>query len=128
MNTAETNPEPTTSEPEAANRPLVAPRVDILENEHEYLVVADLPGVDRDDLTLDFERGQLTLRAKRSLSTSGERLASERADADFGRVFRIPDQVDASKIDAKLAEGVLEVHLPKADANRPRRISIRAVA
>lgn len=122
-----TNPksEATTTEPV---RPMLTPAVDVFEDAHEYRLVADLPGVKREDLSLDLERGELTLLARRSAAREGERLVSGRIDAEYRRVFRLPDTVDANAIEATLEGGVLQVRLPKADGIKPRRISIKAVA
>lgn len=123
MNTQETHP---TTAPEPRLR--IAPPVDIFESEDEYLLVADLPGVQLEDVDLELERGELTLVAKRPPSSAeGKLLRHDRREGDFARVFEIPDEVDATKIEAKLAEGVLEVRLPKSDGSRRRRISIEAV-
>lgn len=122
------SPEPSKAVHEVGDRPVLAPPVDIYENEQEYLVRADLPGVHKDDLALDLDKGELTLFAKRGLERPGETLAAGRREGDFRRVFRIPDEVDAGKVEASFEDGVLEVHLPKAERNKPRRITVKAVA
>lgn len=115
---------------EVGDRPVLAPAVDIYENEAEYLVLADLPGVTEQDVDLDLERGELTLFAKRAVDADvdAEALSAERREGDFRRVFRIPDEVDPARVEAKLDGGVLQVRLPKSERNRPRKISINAVA
>lgn len=113
---------------EVGDAPLLVPPVDIFENAEEYRVVADLPGVRQQDVQLDLERGELTLFAKRSLSREGETLALGRREGDFRRVFRIPEEVDATKVEASFDQGVLQVRLPKSERTKPRRISIKAVA
>ena len=120
--------DPTKAVHEVGDRPVLAPPVDIFENEHEYRVLADLPGVRKDDVTLDLDKGELTLFAKRGLPRSGEALAAGRREGDYRRVFRIPDEVDVTKVEASFEGGVLEVRLPKADRIRPRRITVKAVA
>ncbi|MCA9712352.1 MAG: Hsp20/alpha crystallin family protein [Myxococcales bacterium] len=106
--------------------PVLTPAVDVLESADEYRVIADLPGVAQEDVRLDLERGELTLVAKRSPAREGEALAQGRAAGDFRRVFRIPEEVDASKVQASLSDGVLVVRLPKSDRTKPRRIAINA--
>lgn len=113
---------------EVGDRPVLAPPVDIYENAHEYLVLADLPGVREDDVALDLDKGELMLFAKRELSRPGEALAAGRRDGDFRRVFRIPDEVDVAKIEASFEHGVLRVKLPKAERIKPRRIAVKAIA
>lgn len=107
-------------------RPVVAPLVDIYENQEEYLVLADLPGVRTDDVQVRFEDGELTIRASRNDNGAGEVLGSEFTAADYVRRFSIPETVDASKIDAKLQAGVLHLTLPKATRVRPRQISVKS--
>jgi HSP20 family molecular chaperone IbpA len=99
----------------ASTRPAIAPAVDIYENEHEYLVLADLPGVANDGVQIRFEKGELSLFAKR-----------EAAQADFRRLFTIPETVDSERIDANLQAGVLHLVLPKASKAKPRQITVKA--
>lgn len=119
---------PSASAPEADAAPLLTPLVDIFENAEEYRVVADLPGVAPDDVTLDLEQGELTLFARRSVSREGQTLARGRREGNFRRVFRVPQEVDTTKVEAAFDQGVLEVRLPKSESIRPRRIAINAVA
>jgi HSP20 family molecular chaperone IbpA len=108
------------------NRPVIAPAVDIYENEHEYLVLADLPGVAHDGVQIRFEGGELSLDATRQDETASEYIGNEIVAADYRRLFRIPETVDSEKIDAKLVNGVLHLVLPKASKARPRQISVKA--
>ena len=94
-------------------RRVVAPPVDIYENGDEYLIVADVPGVAQDAIYVALEEDQLSLTA-------------DREDLRFRRVFRIPQAVDRGAIIAELKRGVLDLHLPKSEADKPRRIQIRA--
>lgn len=100
-----------------SSRPVVAPAVDIYENDEGYLVFADLPGVASEGIDIRYEDGELRLQGARA----------ER-EADFLRVFRIPEDVDAQAIDAALDKGVLELRLPKAKTVQPRKIVVRAGA
>ncbi len=110
-----------------SSRPVIAPAVDIYENEHEYLVLADLPGVPHDGVRIRFEGGELSLDATRQDDQgSSEYLGNEIVAADYRRLFRIPETVDSEKIDAKLSNGVLHLVLPKASKARPRQISVKA--
>jgi HSP20 family protein len=109
-----------------SDRPVVVPYVDVFENEQELVVVADLPGVARDDLTIRLEENELTIEARRSPVTQGAPLATEYRTADYRRSFVLPRGIDRDAIDARLTAGVLRVGLPKAAAARPRRIEIKA--
>ena len=81
-----------------------------------------------EDSTGDLDKGELIVFAKRDVVRVGEGLALERREGDFRRVFRIPDEVDVTKVEASFEHGVLEVRLPKSERTKPRRISIKAVA
>jgi HSP20 family protein len=99
----------------------VRPRVDVFENEHELLVVADVPGAAKDSIDVRFEGGELRLEARRAAGPEGQALAEEYRVASYRRAFAMPEGIDAEKIAAELT-----VHLPKASAKRPRRIDVRA--
>jgi len=102
------------------------PRVDILETEDELLLFADLPGVREENVDIRFESGELTLHARRTQTDVGEgQWLWENETGDFFRAFRISEQVDASKIWAELKNGVLTLHLPKVEAAKPRKITVR---
>jgi len=108
-------------------RPAVAPRVDVLENENEILLFADLPGVSAQDLRIDLEKERLTIEARRSGSPEqGTELLAEYRPADYRRTFLVPRSIERDKIDAELKAGVLKLRLPRADALKPRSIPIRA--
>lgn len=104
------------------DRPSVAPLIDIYENNDELLLVADVPGATREGVSIDFERNQLTLTARRdgALGPRG------RQAPDYYRAFMVPSGIDAQNISAELKDGVLRVHLPKSSAVKPRRIEVRA--
>lgn len=108
------------------DRPVVAPLVDIFENEHEYLLRADVPGVARQDVDVHYDRGMLTLEAEQKDGQEGELLLDEWTPVLFRRVFRLPEKIDADQIAAKLHDGVLELRIPKSPEARPRRIEIDA--
>jgi len=105
-------------------RPAITPPVDIYENSDELLVLADLPGVTKDQLSIHFDKGQLTLEGRRVGAVEGNLLASEFRPLDYKRTFLVPQGIDTDKISAELSNGVLRVHLPKAASLRPRQIDI----
>lgn len=112
------------TEKNGAQRPVAAPAVDVFENEHELLVVADLPGVAQDQMSIHFDKGRLTIEGKRTLPTWTPRFTETEA-ADFRRTFLVPQGIDAEKIGAELSQGVLKVHLPKHASVKPRRIEVK---
>ncbi len=109
-----------------SERPSVAPLVDLYENEDELLLVADLPGVSKGGLEIQFHDGVLSLEGRREIEREGATLLrAEYRPADFVRHFTVADGIDMEKIDASLADGVLQLKLPKAAALKPRKIEIK---
>jgi HSP20 family protein len=107
-------------------RAMVAPPVDIFENADELLVLADVPGVTRDTITIDLNKGQLTLTARRVDPEGGTTASKAWGAFDYHRAFLVPSGIDAEKITAELSNGVLSVRLPKSAALKPRRIEVKA--
>ena len=104
----------------------VAPRVDVLETENEYLLLADLPGVRPGDVDVRYEQGELTVHGRRQADAAARRpLLGEYAGVNFHRVFAVTDTVAADRIEADLRDGVLTVRLPKVEAVKPRKIAVR---
>jgi HSP20 family protein len=102
------------------------PRVDILENDKELTLFADVPGVKPEDVNLRYENGELLLYARVQPRAQGKRLLlQEYEEGDFYRVFTIHESINAGDISAEVKNGVLTVHLPKAEAARPRQITVR---
>ena len=102
------------------------PLVDILDRENELVLRADLPGADKDGLELRFESGTLLLRArvKPRLPDKANWLLREYGVGDFERRFAVSEILDASRITAEYADGVLTIHLPKVESAKPRRIPV----
>lgn len=111
-----------------ANRqiPTVTPVVDILENDDEILLFADMPGVSREDVVVNIENGQLALSGRRKMSTAGAATWEEFGEVEYRRVFSVPQAINVGKVGAELKEGVLRLRLPKSEAAKPRQIEIKA--
>ena len=106
-------------------RPAVAPPVDIYENDDEVLVLADVPGVPSDGVTLSFENSQLIIEASSTPpDVDGSALFREFVDVDYRRAFQLAPGIDAGKISAEMQSGTLTIHLPKAAALKPRQIPV----
>lgn len=104
------------------------PRVDILENDNEMTIFADMPGVRAEDLDIRFENGELSIFGKVLPRHENVGFAyGEYGIGDFFRTFLISEAVDSEKISADLNNGVLTLHLPKSEAAKPRRISVQAL-
>lgn len=107
----------------------VAARVDVLETENEFLILADLPGVRPDDVDVRFEKGELTLHGRRPGGEATRRpLLAEHDGASYHRAFAVAETVAADRITADLVNGVLTVRLPKIEAVKPRKIAVRGAS
>ncbi len=107
-------------------RLLFNPPIDIYETPDGLVLYADLPGVTAEGLELQVQDNRLTLfgRVQSSERTEAVLLHQEYQVGDFLRSFILSDEVDHDRIQAKLANGVLRVELPKAPRARPRRIEV----
>ena len=104
-----------------------SPAVDIYETESEIQVQAELPGVDRKDISLNLEKNILTLKGERHFekeTTQENYHRIERAYGGFSRSFSIPAIVDEEKIRAEYKEGVLKISLPKKAQVKSKQIQI----
>ena len=102
-------------------------RVDILEESDRYILHADLPGVKKDDLSVEVEGDQLTLKATRELHANEEgknSLSEQHRRIEYMRSFSLGDVVDPAKIEGNLEDGVLRLILHKRERALPRRIEV----
>lgn len=106
----------------------LAPSVDVVENDNEYVVKADLPGVRKEDIDITIQENMLTINAQTKGETEekqGDRvIRQERHFGRYVRSMRLGSQVDESKVTAKYADGTLELILPKAEEVKPKKISV----
>ena len=103
------------------------PAVDIREEANRYLLTADIPGVDRENVEITLEEEVLTVKGERSTETddSGEGYRRrERTYGTFMRQFTLPETVDTGSISATVKDGVLEIEIPKQDKPEPRKITV----
>jgi HSP20 family protein len=103
------------------------PRVDVMETDEELLLFADLPGTKPGDVDIRFENGELALHGRRNPEKHGRLWQREYEPGNFYRVFRLTEAIAADKIHAELKNGVLTVHLPKAEAVKPRKIAVKGI-
>lgn len=103
------------------------PRCDIVETDDELVLFADVPGVDTDDVDVRYENGELTIYGKCATRRQADNYVDfEYGIGDFYRAFAINEAIDADKIAAELKNGVLTLHLPKSEAVKPRKISVKS--
>ncbi len=118
-------PVPTQKEGTHSRERYVAPPVDIYETQAGLVVMADLPGVSKENLDVRVENGLLTIRGRTHSAAPAEAIYREFELANFFRQFELSDKVDQDKITAELKHGVLTLNLPKAEAAKPRQIEVK---
>ncbi len=106
-----------------------APSVDIDEDANQYLIKADLPGVDKENIDVKLENGMLSIRGDKHTESEtdkgGKHHRRERFHGTFARSFTLPDSIDADKVDAAYKDGVLTLAIPKVEKARPKSIDIK---
>ena len=103
------------------------PRVDIKEEADRFVIYADIPGVDPQDIELQMDKGVLSVKGERKSENASEteRFSRiERRHGGFHRRFALPDSADADGIAATGKNGVLEISIPKKPETTPRRIQV----
>jgi HSP20 family protein len=102
------------------------PAVDIVENDMGITLLADMPGVSKDRLSVKVDGDNLTIEGSAQVAVPEklELLHSEIRNPYFRRSFTLSRELDPAKIEANLRDGVLRLHIPKAEEARPRRIEV----
>ena len=104
-----------------------SPAVDIFETENDIMVKAELPGIERKDITLNLDNNVLTLKGERKFEKETRQENYHRIERSYGgfsRAFSIPAIVDEEKIRADYKDGILSIALPKKDQVKPKEIRI----
>jgi len=104
-----------------------SPLVDIKEEKDCFLVIADVPGVKKEDIAISLDQHVLTLKGERQFEKSEQHQGyrrRERAQGEFYRRFSLPQTADDAKITARYAHGVLEIIIPKKEAATEKKIEI----
>lgn len=105
------------------------PAVDIREEENRYVIHADVPGVEPEDIEVNMEDGVLSIKGQRYSETRDEDEGYKRAErvrGSFSRRFNLPESADAEAISAKSSNGVLEIVIPKQARVMPKRIKVES--
>jgi HSP20 family molecular chaperone IbpA len=108
-------------------RQALAPAVDIAESESGITLLADMPGVSKERLTIKVEGDSLTIEGQAQIDVPDniELLHSEVRSPYFRRSFTLSRDLDPAKIEATLRNGVLQMHIPKSEEARPKRIEVK---
>ncbi len=104
-----------------------SPAVDIKEEDNQFLLIADIPGVDPKNIDIHMENGILTIKGERNSELKTEHEGFKRIERKHGifyRRFTMPEGVNPEGIDAKSDNGVLTVSIPKQEAVKPRKITV----
>ncbi|MBF8294816.1 MAG: Heat shock protein, Hsp20 family [Bacteroidetes bacterium] len=104
------------------------PTMDIAEYQSEYVVIAEMPGVKKEDVKITFEKSLLTVQGQRKsfeIPQDARVLLNEMRVRDFSRSIRIPVEVDVNDLSAELENGMLRIVLPKAEEAKPKQIEVK---
>jgi HSP20 family protein len=106
----------------------IAPRLDVVERDNEFVVKAEMPGMKKDDIEVSLESGVLTITAETKSETEekeGDRvIRQERRYGKFLRSLRLGKEIDEKKVKASYKDGILELVLPKAEEVKPKKIAV----
>ncbi len=106
----------------------VSPRLDVAEYENETVVIAELPGVNKSDISLTIHEGVLTIsgsRKERTLPEKSSWIRREVGTGKFNRSITLPHEVHLGAVSAEMENGLLKIVLPKAEDAKPKEIKIR---
>jgi HSP20 family molecular chaperone IbpA len=114
-------------QPHGREQPTMTPRVDVLEDGTGITLLADLPGVSRDALEIHVESDSLTIEGQVSTATpeAMEATYAEVRVPRFRRMFTLSRELDGSRIEAQLKDGVLRLRIPKQEHAQPRRVQVK---
>ena len=104
------------------------PSIEVIDGENEFTVRAEIPGVDPKAVEVNVTDGVLTLSGEKKHEAEEKHegyVRAERSYGAFSRSIALPDTVDAAKATAEAANGVLTLHLPKAEAAKPKKIDVQ---
>ena len=105
-----------------------SPAVDIVEDDKEFLVKAELPEVKKENVHVTVENGVLTIYGERKFEKEEKNRRYHRVERSFGsfsRSFSLPEGADASKVHAEFKDGILQVHMQKSETAKPKQIEVK---
>lgn len=107
-----------------------SPLADVAEDDEGYLIIAELPEVEKKDVAVTVENGLLTIAGERKAPNQEGKNRKwhrvERAYGTFARTFSLPDDGDAAKVSAEFKDGMLSIRIAKRETARPKQIEIKA--
>jgi len=109
------------------NMPVFIPAVDVYESENALTMVADMPGVPPESIDINMDSDQLTIRGTLpQQEDKGKAIFKEYTAGDYYRQFTLSSDIDREKIQASMKDGVLKLVMPKAEAAKPRKITVKS--
>ena len=108
---------------------LTTPAVDITESDDEYCVRAELPGVEKNDVTVELEHGVLQIRGEKKSRRDEKTEKGRRLECTYGafsRGFSLPQDADPDRISAEFKDGVLSISIAKQPGSKPKQISVKS--
>ncbi len=110
----------------AQREQFIAPAASVIEDGDAYMLQIEMPGVNKEGLEISVENNELVITGHRSLPTiEGTLLHRESRPENYRRSFEIDPSIDIGKVSAKIEQGVVTLHLPKAEHVKPRKISVQ---
>jgi HSP20 family protein len=106
----------------------VFPPMNITQDDDNFYLRAEVPGIKPDELSISAVRNRVSLAGKREIQREQAQVSyhrKERAEGSFNRTVTLPGEVDAERVDARYADGILTLTLPKAEEAKPRQIAVR---
>ena len=102
------------------------PPVNVFEDKGDFVLVAELPGVKKEDLDIQVKGDTVRLRGKKAVEYADDASVHrrERVGGDFDRTLTLPAQLDVAKVAAEYRDGVLTLRLPRAESEKPRSVTI----
>lgn len=106
----------------------VFPPMNITQDDDNFYLRAEVPGIEPNELSISAVRNRVSLAGKREIQREHERVSyhrKERAGGSFNRTVTLPTEIEAERVDARYADGILTLTLPKAEETKPRQITVR---
>lgn len=107
----------------------VFPPLNVSQDADNFYLRAEIPGVNADQLSISAERNRVSISGRRDIPAERERVSyhrKERAEGAFSRTVALPTEIEADRVEARYSDGILTLTLPRAEATKPRQISIRS--
>ena len=106
----------------------ISPRVDVEENDNEFVVSAELPGIKKDEIKVNFQDGIMTISGEKKFENEEKRKNFHRIERSYGKFSRsleFTSNVVADKISADYKDGILSITLPKSEEAKPKLIDVK---